>query len=107
LLRDALISFSTEAGRPIHRGGKADLVLPFPGELGEEVGEDIAGARAVGPVHDDHIGVRQVHSGIQRREPLVVPLGDASHEDVHQGVAIELKLRIAQAWEVVGHHHRT
>ena len=48
---DALVALAADAGRPFHRGAVADLLFPLGADLGQIVGEDERGARAVGAVH--------------------------------------------------------
>ena len=105
LLGHAFVALAAEPDGPAHRRGEAHLVPPLAGELVEEVGKDIGRARPVGAVHHDDVHGGQLHAGVERRDPLVVPAGDAAHEDLHQHVPVELEPGLTQRRKVVGHDH--
>src|SRR5207247_5444373 len=78
---DTFVAPATETHGPVHRGAFTNLLRPLRTDLGEVVGPDERRARAVGPMHDDDVLVRQGDAGIDARLAGRIPLGDLAGED--------------------------
>src|SRR5262249_46325808 len=96
----AVVALAAETHRPVHAGPRADLALELRRDLGEVVGEDRVGARAVRAASDDDALLGQLHARVVGDDRRVVPLGDLPEEDVGERLAGEAE--VLHAGRVVG-----
>src|SRR6266404_2167874 len=101
---DAFVPLAAQPGGPIHALSRARARLPLGRHLGQVVGEDRGGARAVAAVGYDDLQVRKLRALVLRRDRRIVPLGDLAQEDAGHGLRRELQ--VLHARRVVDDDHR-
>jgi len=101
------VNWPTGAGGPVHSRAFADLALPLGADLAQVVGEDEAGARAIGATHHGNRRIRQGQARVQRLDGGVIPVGDLAQVDVSQHSARQLQLAGGQTLDVDHGHHTT
>ena len=80
----------------------AHLRLPLRRDLGEVVGEDVGGARAIRAARHRDALVRELHPGVVGGDRRIVPLGDLAEEDAGQRLGREPE--VLHPWSVVSDH---
>ncbi|MPM40441.1 hypothetical protein SDC9_87082 [bioreactor metagenome] len=103
----AFVALAACAGGPVHGRAFTHLVFPLGVHLRQIVGEQEAGARAIGAAHRSDVGVRQLDVGVQCGDGCIVPLGDLAQVDVAQHLAAELELACLDALDVHHGDHAT
>jgi len=62
------VALAAESHRPINRGGRADLGLPFTAHLGKVIGKNVGGAAAFGPMDDCNVSGWKLDSRVDLRQ---------------------------------------
>ena len=96
----AFVAFAACANGPVHSSAFAYFALPLGADFAQVVGEDEAGARAVGAAYGGDGCIRQGNASVHGGNGGVVPFGDFAQIDVSQQRAREFELARVNAFDV-------